>query len=92
MKNKYKKIYKNLIMFTTVVLFQILAVSVGSYVNFALEEPCPEKYYGTPKCYIYTYEIYDKKNFYSKKRIYIKKPWVSIDDSIDKKEVFNQKS
>ena len=43
-------------MFATVVLIQIVAVSVGTYVNFALEEPCPEKYFGTQKCYTYTYK------------------------------------
>ena len=79
-------------MFTSVVLFQILAVSVGSYVNFALEEPCPEKYYGSSKCYLYTYKIHNKNKYYSKKRVYIKKPWISLDEDIKKKEVFNQKS
>ena len=79
-------------MFTTVVLFQILAVSVGSYVNFALEEPCPEKFYGSPKCYTYTYRIHNQNNLDSKKRVYIKKPWVSFDNVDDKKELVNQKS
>ena len=78
-------------MFTTVVLFQILAVSVGSYVNFALEEPCPEKYYGSQKCYTYSYKTHNQNHSNSKKRVYIKKPWVSFDDVNDKKELINQK-
>ena len=79
-------------MFSTVVILQILVVSLGSYVNFALEEPCPEKYYGTQKCYTYSYRIHNKKNLGSKKRIYIKKPWVSFEDAQNKKELINQKS
>ena len=35
-------------MYAAVILIQILAVSVGGYVNFVLEGPCPEKYYGSP--------------------------------------------
>ena len=79
-------------MFSTVVLFQIIAVSVGSFINFALEEPCPEKLYGSPKCYTYTYRIHNKNNLDSKKRVYIKKPWVSFDDVHEEKELVNQKS
>ena len=80
-------------MFTTVILFQILAVSVGSYVNFALEEPCPKKFYGSPKCYAYTYRTHNQNNLYStKKRIYIKKPWVSFEDVLEEKELKNHKS
>ena len=30
-------------MYAAVILIQILAVSVGGYVNFVLEGPCPEK-------------------------------------------------
>ena len=44
-------------MYAAVILIQILAVSVGGYVNFVLEGPCPEKYYGSPKCYTYTTEL-----------------------------------
>ena len=79
-------------MFSTVVILQILVVSLGSYVNFALEEPCPEKYYGTQKCYTYTYNVHNQNNIYSKKRVYIKKPWISFDGVHDKKELKNQKS
>ena len=50
-------------MFATVVLIQIVAVSVGTYVNFALEEPCPEKYFGTQKCYTYTYKTNNKRTY-----------------------------
>ena len=89
MKNNFKK---NIKMFTAIVLIQVLAVSIGSYVNFALEEPCPEKYYGTSKCYIYTYKSNDKGNFYYKKRVYIKKPWVSFEDVTKSNKLQNQKS
>ncbi len=41
-------------MYAAVILIQVLAVSVGGYVNFVLEGPCPKKYYGSPKCYTYT--------------------------------------
>ena len=79
-------------MFSAVILVQILAVSMGSYINFALEEPCPEKFYGSPKCYIYTYKIRNQNNYYSKKRVYIKKPWVSLDEGLEEKEITNHKS
>jgi len=49
-------------MYAAVILIQILAVSVGGYVNFVLEGPCPEKYYGSPKCYTYTYRTNNPSN------------------------------
>tara|TARA_B100001250_G_C19340937_1_gene589015 strand:- start:294 stop:506 length:213 start_codon:yes stop_codon:yes gene_type:complete len=70
----------------------MLAVSVGGYVNFALEEPCPEKYFGSQKCYIYSYPTYNKNNLYSKKRIYIKKPWASFDETNEEKVSVHQES
>tara|TARA_B100000029_G_C17392865_1_gene894087 strand:- start:93 stop:311 length:219 start_codon:yes stop_codon:yes gene_type:complete len=72
-------------MFTTVVLIQMLAVSVGGYVNFALEEPCPEEFYGTSKCYTYTYSTNNSSNRHIK-RVYIKKVWENFEDVSDDKK------
>ena len=69
-------------MFTTVVLIQLLAVSVGSYVSFALDEPCPEEFYGTPKCYVHTYSTNNSSNR-DLKRVYMKKPWENFEDVAD---------
>ena len=72
-------------MFTTVVLIQMLAVSVVSYVNFALEEPCPEEFYGTPECYTYTYSVNNSSNR-NIKRVYIKKIWGNFENVSDEKK------
>ena len=72
-------------MYAAVILIQILAVSVGGYVNFVLEGPCPEKYYGSPKCYTYTYSTNNPSNR-NLKRVYVKKPWENFDDVLEEKD------
>ena len=72
-------------MYAAVILIQILAVSVGGYVNFVLEGPCPEKFYGSPKCYSYTYRT-NNQNTRNLKRVYVKKPWESFDDVLKEKD------
>ena len=72
-------------MYSAVILIQILAVSVGGYVNFVLEGPCPENYYGSPKCYTYTYRTYNSSN-QNLKRVYVKKPWENFDDVLEEKD------
>ena len=62
-----------------------IAVSVGGYVNFVLEGPCPEKYYGSPKCYTYTYRTNNPSNR-NLKRVYVKKPWENFDDVLEEKD------
>ena len=49
-------------MYAAVILIQILAVSVGGYVNFVLEGPCPEQYFGSQKCYTFTYRTNNPSN------------------------------
>ena len=77
-------------MYAAVILIQILAVSVGGYVNFVLEGPCPEKYYGSPKCYTYTYRTNNPSNL-NLRRVYVKKAWENFDDVLDEKTMGNQK-
>jgi len=71
-------------MYAAVVLIQIIAVSLGGYINFVLEEPCPEKFYGSPKCYTYTYRTNNpsKRNL---KRVYVKKPWENFENVLEEK-------
>ena len=63
----------------------ISGFSVGGYVNFVLERPCPEKYYGSPKCYTYTYRTNNSSN-QNLKRVYVKKPWENFDDVLEEKD------
>ena len=75
-------------MYAAVILIQILAVSVGGYVNFVLEGPCPEKYYGSQKCYTYSYRTNNPSR--NIKRVYVKKPWENFDDVLEKNTMSNK--
>ena len=65
-------------MYAAVVLIQIIAVSLGGYINFVLEEPCPEKYYGSPKCYTYTYRTNNPSKRNLKRLLFLLNPKLCI--------------
>ena len=72
-------------MYAAVILIQILAVSVGGYVNFVLEGPFPEKYFGPPTGSNNTYRTNNRTNR-NLKRVYVKKPWKNFDEVLKEKD------
>ena len=70
-------------MFIALIMFQTIVISIAGYVHFALGGPCPEKYHGSLKCYYYTYRTTDDPSNRQIKRVYLKKPWVTLDDVPD---------